>query len=270
MPLAAAIQLTSTSDAERSVQEARAWIRRAAARGADLIVTPENTNFLGPHDAKVRLAEPVDGPLVAGFAALARELGVTLVLGSFNERSPDPTRCYNTSVVLGPDGAILATYRKIHLFDVDVSAEVRFRESDTVVPGDTPVVVTTPAGRLGLSICYDLRFGELYRHLVGAGAEILLVPAAFTLTTGRDHWHPLLAARAIEGQAWVIAPGQCGRHDDGGLRESYGHSAIYDPWGHRVALASDGPGYALAELDLDLVARTRRRIPVALHRRLPG
>jgi nitrilase len=151
-----------------------------------------------------------------------------------------------------------------------VSADVRFRESDTVVAGDTPVVVSTPAGRLGLSICYDLRFGELYRRLIADGAEIVLVPAAFTLTTGRDHWHPLLTARAIECQAWVIAPGQCGRHDDGGLRESYGHSAIYDPWGHRVALASDGPGYTLAEIDLGLVAQTRARIPVALHRRLPG
>ena len=169
---AAAVQMTSTSDAAANLQQATGLIRRAAKRGAELIVTPENTNYLGPHAEKVRLAESVDGPTVAGFAALARELRIVLVIGSFNERSPDNTRCYNTSVMLGPDGSILGTYRKIHLFDVDVSDEVRFRESDTVVAGDAPVVIGTPLGKIGMSICYDLRFGELYRRLVAEGAEV--------------------------------------------------------------------------------------------------
>ncbi len=268
MLLAATVQLSSTSDVTHNLAQAERWVRQAAQRGASLIVTPENTNFLGPHRAKVAAAEDLDGPTCTRFAGLAQELGVTLVLGSFNERSPDPDRCYNTSVVFGPDGTRLATYRKIHLFDVDVDAALRFRESDTVVPGTEPVVVDTPAGRLGLSICYDLRFGELYRALVDAGAQILLVPSAFTLTTGRDHWHPLLAARAIENQAYVLAANQVGAHDDEGLRASYGHSCILDAWGHRIALQPDTPGIALAPIDLDAVADVRRRIPVAAHRRL--
>jgi predicted amidohydrolase len=268
MTLAAAIQLSSTADVAQNLITAERWIREAARRGAQLVVTPENTNFLGPHRAKVAAAETLDGRTCTRFAQLAAELGVTLVLGSFNERSEDPSRCYNTSVVFGPDGDRLATYRKIHLFDVDVDAALRFRESDTVVPGEVPVVVDTPVGRLGLSICYDLRFGELYRALVDDGAEILLVPSAFTLTTGRDHWHPLLAARAIENQAYVLAANQVGAHDDEGLRASYGHSCILDAWGHRLALQPDTPGLAVAAIDLDGVRDVRRRIPVAAHRRL--
>jgi predicted amidohydrolase len=268
MLLAAAVQLSSTADVSLNLAHAERWVREAARRGASLIVTPENTNFLGPHRAKVAAAEDLDGLTCSRFAELAAELRVTLVLGSFNERSDDPQRCYNTSVVFGPNGDRLATYRKIHLFDVDVDAALRFRESDTVVPGTDPVVVETPAGRLGLSICYDLRFGELYRALVDQGADILLVPSAFTLTTGRDHWHPLLAARAIENQAYVIAANQVGAHDDEGLRASYGHSCVLDAWGHRIALQPDAPGIALAPIDPASIADVRRRIPVAAHRRL--
>jgi predicted amidohydrolase len=268
--LAAAVQMTSTSDAAANLAQAEDLIRLAAGRGAKLIVTPENTNYLGPHGDKVRLAEPLDGPTVGRFARLARELGVYVVVGSVNERSADPKRCYNTSVMLGPDGALLAAYRKIHLFDVDVSDEVRFRESDTIVPGDDLFVVDTAVGQVGMSICYDLRFPELYRALVDRGAEVLLVPSAFTLMTGKDHWETLLRARAIEGQAWVIAAGQVGRHDDGGLRHSWGHSMIIDPWGAVVAMASDGPGIAVADIDLARVASVRRAIPVASHRRLRG
>ncbi len=267
MTLVAAVQLTSTSDAAASLAAAEHQITAAAAAGAQLIVTPENTNYLGPHTQKVACAEPVHGPTIGRLAALARRLRIHLVVGSFNERSEDPARCYNTSVVLSPDGDVLATYRKIHLFDVDVSDAVRFRESDTVVPGDAAVVVPTAVGVLGLSICYDLRFPELYQALVRRGAEILLVPSAFTLTTGRDHWEPLLRARAIEAQAYVIAAGQHGRHDDGGLRESYGHSQIVDPWGLVVGKASDGPGFALAPVDLDRVRQVRQGMPVQAHRR---
>ena len=220
----------------------------------------------------MRRAEPLDGPTCERFAALARRLGIHLLLGSFNERSDDEgggdRRCHNTSVLFGPDGGRLAVYRKLHLFDVDVSERARFRESATVEPGTEVVVAATPLGRLGLSICYDLRFPELYRRLVDGGAEILTVPSAFTLTTGRDHWHPLVRARAIECQSYVLAPAQWGEHASGGLRESYGHAMIVDPWGAVVAMASDGVGLALAEIDLARVRRVRRSIPVAEHRRL--
>jgi predicted amidohydrolase len=306
--VAAAVQLTSTSDEAANWEAARGLIERAAASGASLVATPENTNYLGPHDEKVRRAEALDGPTVGRFAELARRLGIHLLLGSFNERSDEPARCHNTSVLLGPGGEVLASYRKLHLFDVDIPGGVRFAESATCKPGalDAPAatgpatptaaaleagaatalleaapeagaphrpptglaVAATPLGRIGLTICYDLRFGELYRRLADLGAEILAVPSAFTLATGKDHWEPLLRARAIENQCYVLAPAQHGRHDDGGLRESYGHAMIVDPWGLPVAVASDGPGLALAEIDLERVAMVRRAIPVRRHRRL--
>jgi predicted amidohydrolase len=259
--------MTSTADAEANWAQAGGLVERAARYGARLVATPENTNFLGPPAEKVRLAETLDGPTCRRFAELARRLEIHLLLGSFNERSAEPARCHNTSVLFGPDGATVAVYRKLHLFDVDVSETVRYRESDAVAPGDSPVVAGTPLGGLGLSVCYDLRFGNLYRRLVRDGAQVLCVPAAFTMTTGRDHWEPLLRARAIENQCYVLAPAQFGRHDDPGLRESYGHALIVDPWGQVVASASDGPGLALAEIDLDRVERVRRGIPVSLHLR---
>jgi predicted amidohydrolase len=267
MFLAAAVQLTSTSDEAANWESASALIERAAAQGASFVATPENTNYLGPHAEKARRAEPLGGATVGRFAALARRLDIHLLLGSYNEASDDPERCYNTSVLFGPDGVVLAAYRKIHLFDVDIP-EVRFAESATCKPGDEAVVADTPLGRFGLSICYDLRFPELYRELADRGAEILLIPSAFTLATGKDHWEPLLRARAIETQSYVLAPAQHGRHDDGGLRESWGHAAIIDPWGQPVAVASDGPGLALAEIDLARVERIRRAMPVRKHRRL--
>jgi predicted amidohydrolase len=266
--LAAVVQLSCTSDEEANLAQAEAWIRRAAGYGARLVATPENTNYLGPHGEKVRRAEPIGGPLTQRMGALARELGIHLLMGSFNEDAGDPQRCANTSVLFGPSGDVLSSYRKMHLFDVDVSSAVRFRETDTVVPGTEPVVVQTPLGGLGLTICYDLRFPELYRVLVDGGAEMIAVPAAFTATTGKAHWMPLLRARAIETQCWVLAPGQVGAHDDGGLRESHGHSCIIDPWGTVVAEAGDGPGLALAEIDMAKVAEVRRGMPVASHRRL--
>ena len=203
-----------------------------------------------------------------GFASLAAELGIHLLLGSFNEACEEPGRCYNTSVLFGPDGARLATYRKIHLFDIDLADVVRFQESATVKAGTELVVAPTELGPIGLSVCYDLRFGELYRQLVEKGAAIVLIPSAFTLTTGRAHWEPLMRARAIENQCFVIAPAQVGEHDDEGLRESFGHSMIVDPWGQVLACASDSPGLALAEIDLGHVDDVRRSMPVASHRRL--
>jgi predicted amidohydrolase len=266
--LAAVVQLTSTSDAEANWRSADFLVRKAAARGAALVATPENTNYLGPHEEKVRRAEGLDGETCRRFAALARELRIHLLLGSFNERSPVAGHCYNTSVLFGPEGTQLATYRKIHLFDVAVAPDVVFQESATVEPGDAPVVADTPLGRLGLSICYDLRFPELYRELVRRGAELLAVPSAFTLTTGKDHWEPLLRARAIENQCYLLAPAQHGRHDDGGLRQSWGHAMIIDPWGHVVALAADGPGIAVAEVDRGRLRSVREHLPALAHRRL--
>ncbi len=268
MFLAAVVQLNCTSNEEANWESARALIERAAGYGARLVATPENTNYLGPHEEKVRRAEPLGGPTCARFADLARRLGIHLLLGSFNEASDEPHRCYNTSVLFSPEGEILATYRKIHLFDVDVPGGVRFAESATCKPGEKVTVVDTPLGRLGLSICYDLRFAELYRRMADQEAQILLVPSAFTLMTGKDHWEPLLRARAIENQCYVLAPAQHGEHDDAGLKASYGHALIVDPWGLVTAQASDGPGIALAEIDLDRVERIRRAIPVAGHRRI--
>ena len=265
--LAAVCQMTSTSDAEANLAQAEALVRGAAARGAALVATPENTNYLGPHAEKVRRAEPLDGPTCARFAALAAELRVHLLLGSFNEKAPERGRCFNSSVLFGPRGERLGVYRKLHLFDVDVPGGVSFKESDSVAPGTEVVVVESPIARLGLSICYDLRFGELDRALVARGAEVLTIPSAFTAATGKAHWEVLVRARAIECQAYVLAPGQVGRHDDGGLRESHGQSMIVDPWGQVLAQVPDGVGIAVAEIDLARVARVRSAIPVARHRR---
>ena len=261
--LAAAVQLNSTSDEEANLEQAEALVRQAAKLGATFIATPENTNFLGPHEDKVRRAQTLDGAVCRRFSDLARELEVHLLLGSFNEESDDPQRCYNTSVLFGPGGDRLGAYRKIHLFDVDVAADTRFTESDTIKPGDRVVVVPTEPVTIGLSICFDLRFSWLYGEMRARGAQLITVPSAFTARTGKDHWHTLLQARAIETQSWVVAPAQVGRHDDQGLRESYGHALIVDPWGTVVADAGDEPGLAVAEVDLDRLRQVRDAIPMS-------
>ncbi|MCL7971048.1 MAG: carbon-nitrogen hydrolase family protein [marine benthic group bacterium] len=260
--LAGVIQMCSSADPESNWAAVEGLAREAAAAGASFISTPENALFLGPDVEKASRAERLSGPTCKRFARLADELEVYLLLGSFAERSDDPDRCFNTSVLFGPDGGVVATYRKIHLFDVDVSDEVRFRESDTVRPGSGISVATTDLGTFGLSVCFDLRFSGLYARLREAGAELITVPSAFTATTGRDHWHVLLRARAIETQSYVLAPAQMGRHDGSGLRESYGHSLIVDPWGEVLADAETGVGYAVAEIDLERVAEVRKAIPM--------
>ncbi len=278
---AAVIQLNCTSDREANWQQVETCAREAAADGALLITTPENTNFLGPHEQKVATAEPLDGPTASRFAALAADLGVYFLLGSFNEVGPDSNHCYNTSVLYAPDGSRVAVYRKIHLFDVDIADEgqeerVRFMESDTVAPGREVVVAGIGDDlRLGMSVCYDLRFGELFRAQVATnspngGANVIALPSAFTARTGKDHWRPLIRARAIETQCWWLAPAQTGRHDDQGLRHSHGHSMIVDPWGAVVAEIADGVGWIAADLDLDQVAKVRRAIPVQQHRANTG
>lgn len=267
MPIIAAVQINGSSDIEKNLSTTERLVRDAARAGATFVATPEATSYLGPHDRKIHLAEPLDGPTHLRLGRLARDLGITLLVGSVAERL-DTNRAYNTSLLFGPDGALLAHYRKMHLFDVDLSATggVRFRESDTTGRGEDLVVADTPVGRIGLSICFDLRFPEMYRALCDRGAQILTVPSAFTLMTGKDHWHTLLRARAIENQAWVIAPGQWGPHDDKGLRMSYGHSLIVDPWGTVVAECGDGEGYCLAEMDLEKVTRVRSQIPMNTNR----
>ncbi len=264
---AAVVQLTSSSDSEANWRTAEGLIRDAARAGAAFISTPENTPYLGPHEEKTSRAEPLDGPTCERFAALARDLGIHLLLGSYAERSDDPRRSYNTSVLFGPDGHRLASYRTIHLFDVDVSPEVRFTESETVRAGSEPVVASTELGTIGLTVCYDLRFPGLYQELRRLGADIITVPSAFTSRTGRDHWHTLVRARAIETQCYVVAAAQHGRHDDGGIRESYGHSLIVDPWGEIVAEVSEGTGYDMAVIDRERIREVRRAIPVADHAR---
>jgi len=265
---AACVQIRASSDIERNLRVTEELVRRAAAMGCQLVATPEATTYLGPHDKKVELAEAVDGPTHRRLAGWAEELGIHLLIGSVAEDAGEPDRCHNTSLLFGPDGSLLASYRKMHLFDVDIPGGVRFAESRTCARGSELVVAQTPLGTLGLSICYDLRFPELYRSLVDRGAQILAVPSAFTLMTGKDHWHALLRARAIETQCYVLAPGQWGAHDDEGLRRSYGHSVIIDPWGTIIAECSDGEGLCVAEIDLDYGARVRRSMPLAEHRQL--
>ncbi len=274
MFLAACIQLRCTADVERNLATCEKLVRRAAGYGASLVATPENTPYLGPWADRPRVAEPLDGPMASGLANLARDLGIHLLVGSFPERallpdgSLDVRRTYNTSLLFGPSGRLLVSYRKLHLFDVEVPNGICIRESDTTVAGADVANRDTALGNIGLSICYDLRFPELYRALVDRGAEIITVPAAFTYDTGKDHWHALLRARAIETQTWVLAPGQWGHHHDGGLRRSYGHSLIVDPWGAEVAECGDGEGLCVAEIDLSRVRTTRLGMPVANHRRL--
>ncbi|MCO4761291.1 MAG: carbon-nitrogen hydrolase family protein [Myxococcales bacterium] len=262
----AVVQLRSTEDVTDNLRQADIQIRGAAADGARLIAVPENTGFLKTGNG-VDAGEPLEtSAVVTHMRALASELDVALLLGSFHKASAEPTRAYNTSVVIDRTGQIVTTYDKIHLFDIDVPGQVTFKESDDIIPGTQPVIADIEGMRLGLSICYDLRFPELYRKLAEAGAEVITVPAAFTAQTGKAHWEVLLRARAIENQCYVLAPDQWGIH--GGKRHSHGDSMIIDPWGQVIARVSDGVGFACAWLDPDRLDSVRRNLPCADHRRL--
>ena len=262
---AAAVQLTSTADRERNLATADRLTRAAAAAGAELVVLPEKWAVLGTPEETVAGAEPFDGPALAWAAATARELGIDLVAGSIAERVAGAERGSNTSVHFGPDGEEKAVYRKVHMFDVEVGGKI-YRESEHEAPGEDVVLSETAGGvELGLSICYDLRFPELYRILAVRGARVLVVPAAFTLATTREHWEVLLRARAIEDQAFVVAANQVGEHAPG--YRSGGRSMIVDPWGVVLAQAPDAETFALAELDLDRQAEVRRTLPSLANRR---
>ena len=268
--LAAVVQMTSTTDVERNLATAESLVARAASRGAVFVGLPENFAFLRPEGQAAPEPQALDGPWVRRMADLARRHGVTLLLGSLPERIPGDSRVGNTSVLLGPDGATLAVYRKIHLFDIDLPGMEHLKESKAVLPGDEVVVTETALGPVGLSICYDLRFPELYRELTRRGARVLCVPSAFTERTGKAHWEVLLRARAIENLAYVVAPAQVGHH--GGGRASHGQAMIVDPWGSVLAQVADGEGVAVAELDFERLERLRRELPALSHARLrpPG
>jgi predicted amidohydrolase len=261
----AAVQLNSTDDVAGNLAQADRLTREAAAGGAELVLLPEKWNVLGSGEHLMAGAEPLDGPAVRWARETARELGVDLVAGSIVERLAGSERLANTCVHVGPTGAIEATYRKVHMFDVVVDG-IRYDESEHEEPG-TEIVTSRTAGgvRLGLSICYDVRFPELFRILTLRGARILLVPAAFTLATTRDHWATLLRARAIENQAFVVAANQIGRHPPD--YRSGGRSMIVDPWGVVLGQASDTIGVVSATLDLDRLEQIRSDLPALANRR---
>ncbi|HEU4495360.1 MAG TPA: carbon-nitrogen hydrolase family protein [Rubrobacteraceae bacterium] len=260
----AAIQMSSTPDKEENKATAEALVGEAASSGADLVALPELWSCHGLDGVYRENAEPVPGPTTAFLGSLARELGVYVLGGSILEGEPGAKRLSNTSTFFDPSGKMTAVYRKIHLFDVKVSGR-EYLESANIAPGAKIVTAKAGAATLGLSVCYDVRFPELYRLLALRGAEILAVPAAFTLQTGKDHWELLLRARAVENQAFVVAPAQWGRKADG--RWTYGRSMIVDPWGTVLATCPDRDGYALATLDLDYLDRFRAEFPALANRR---
>lgn len=294
---AAVLQMTTTEDVAANSATALRLVDEAAARGARLLVLPEKFHYLGAGGGVAGVKEPLDGPLLARLAQAAARHEVYLVAGSIWEAVPGDERTYNTTVLVGPDGSRLAAYRKLHMFDVDVGGR-SYRESDTCLPGDEVVAVVVPSDwaaagpasgaavgavgdaatgetipggaariTLGLSVCYDLRFPELYRALADMGALIVTVPAAFTMTTGRDHWHVLVRARAIENQVYMVAANQSGCHAPG--LESYGRSVIVDPWGVVLAQVPDGEGVAVADLDMARLEHVRASLP-ALRNRAPN
>ena len=262
----AAVQMTSGAEKAKNLDVATRLLRKAAESGAQFAGVPENFAWMGPEPERLENAEPLDGPTLSTMATLAREFRMTVLAGSVLEAGAPGGRTYNTSVLFGPDGQRLAVYRKIHLFDVEVGDGQTYRESAAVAPGTEVVVADTALGKVGLSVCYDLRFPELYRKHADQGAVLITVPAAFTLMTGKDHWEVLLRARAIENQAYVIAPAQQGRHPKDRL--TWGHAMVVDPWGLVTARASEGEGLAVAELDLEYLARVRRSLPALSHRRV--
>jgi predicted amidohydrolase len=266
--IAAAVQMNSQADKAANLELTDALVRDAAARGAELILLPEKFNLLGNTKDYFEGAEPLDGPTITHCSSLAKELGVDLIAGSYVEKVEGREKLANTCVHLGPDGQTKAVYRKIHMFDVEVGGQI-YRESDHEERGDEIVTSATADGvSLGLTVCYDLRFPELYRILAVRGALIHLVPAAFTYVTGEAHWELLLRARAVENQVFVVAANQHGFHD--GDRRSYGNSMLIDPWGTVLSRADDSSdGVVQAPLDLDALTEVRDKLP-NLANRVPG
>jgi predicted amidohydrolase len=271
----AVVQLNSQEDVAANLGRVEAWVREAARAGAELVALPENFAFMGEEAKKREIAEPVAdeprGPIASAVAKLARAHGVWIVAGGMPEASDDRDRPFNTSLLVAPSGRVVARYRKVHLFDVDLPDGPKLLESAATTAGDEPVVAAVSREgeeevKLGMTVCYDVRFPELYRRIVGLGARVVTVPAAFTLTTGKDHWHVLLRARAIENQVFVLAPAQHGVHPRG--RRTYGKSLVVDPWGDVLAQCAEGEGFALSRLDFGAQNQTRASLPCLSHRRL--
>jgi predicted amidohydrolase len=265
----AIVQLNTQDDVAANLARVRHFAAEAAAAGAQLVVLPENFAFMGEEAARRDLAERLDGtfsgPILSCLAESATKHGIWLLGGGMPERSDDVARPFNTAILVDARGELAAKYRKVHLFDVTTPDGTSYRESAASCPGGDAVTAEVLGVRIGLSICYDLRFPELYRRLVDQGARVLVVPAAFTVPTGKDHWHALLRARAIENQAYVVAPAQHGRHPRG--RQTYGKSVVVDPWGDIVAQCSEGEGFALTTLDFAYQDRVRTALPALLHRK---
>lgn len=263
---AACVQLRSSDDVAENIRETVRLVREAAARGAALVATPENTSLMAP-DGGAKLAQSTDeahDPALPVISDLARELKIWLLAGSLAIKVSD-TKTANRSFLFAPDGHIAARYSKIHLFDVQLASGEVYRESSTVAGGGEAVVADTPWGKIGLSICYDVRFAQLYRRLAQKGAFLFTVPSAFTVPTGSAHWHVLLRARAIENGAFVIAPAQGGEHANG--RKTYGHSLIVSPWGEVLAEAGTDPCVIVADIDPELSADVRAKVPSLEHDR---
>ncbi len=267
----AAAQMQSQDNLSENLSVAAELVRKGARRGATLVVLPENFAFMGNEDEKRGIAEAIggeasaEGPILSALRKMARDNSVFLIGGGMPERSTDPARPFNTSVLLSPAGEVVASYRKIHLFDVEVGDGASYHESKATSAGDRVVVADVGGVAVGMSVCYDVRFPELYRKLADKGAVLATVPAAFTLMTGKDHWHVLLRARAIESQLVVVAAAQCGIHPKG--RRTYGKSCIIDPWGDVLAQAPDGVGIVCTTVDLERALRVRQSLPSLSHRR---
>jgi predicted amidohydrolase len=264
---AACVQLRSSDDVAENIRETVRLVRDAAAQGASFVATPENTNVMA-RDNRAKLAVTFDeahDPSLPAFAALAKELNIWLSIGSLHIKVSDD-KTANRSFLFAPDGAIAARYSKIHLFDAALASGETYRESNTVEGGNEAVLVDTALGKIGVTVCYDLRFPQLYRRLAQQGAFLFTVPSAFTVPTGTAHWHVLLRARAIENGAFVIAPAQGGPHANG--RKTYGHSLIVSPWGEVLAEAGTEPGVIVAEIDPDLSRQAREKVPNLQHDRV--
>lgn len=266
--VAAAAQMCSTDNLEQNLATCRRLAGQAAERGVQLLVFPECFPFLGRKESdKLAVAETQGepGPVLGAITDIAKEHGMWVAAGGMPEKAPGETnRCFNSFVLVDPSGDITTIYRKIHLFDVNIPGRATLLESSSTVGGAEVVVAHTPLASLGLSICYDVRFPELYRKMADEGAQVLLVPAAFTAHTGAAHWHTLLRSRAIENQCFVIAAAQYGQHNP--ARQSYGHSLVFDPWGETLAEVTDGDGLAVAEIDLAVLHKVREQMPCHQHR----
>ncbi len=263
----ALVQMTSTDNLSENLESARRGVREAAERGAEFIALPENFAFLRREGNPIPCAQGLDGEIVETVRELASRHRVPILAGTFAEAIEGDHRVYNTSALISETGQIVAVYRKIHLFDVDLGESGGvFRESAFTAPGEEVVVAETAFGKIGLSVCYDVRFPELYREMAARGADWITVPSAFAPETGKVHWEVLLRARAIENQAFVLAPAQCGRHSPD--RASHGRSLIIDPWGQILAEAGDEPAIIFADCDPAVLKRVRASLPALLHRRL--